>query len=378
MAALDSGGQWITTKTGDHVLIEPGKGTLRQQVQAHFAGMGREESKAQPKTLRERAAQARAKTAATDKAKPEPKTLRDRVSKAKEAGEKKPSKPKPTRGPMAEARREGKGKDARIVMADGGEPPAHISAAMIPPAYTDVRVSTDPKAEVLWTARDAKGRPKMDTVDSFKARSAAVKFARTDELVAKKDAILKQIHEARGNLKLKEEADAAWLMHEQATRPGSDADTKAKVKAYGATTLKAEHVVVSPQGVRLQFVGKEGIHHDHLIKDEKLGKMLVERKLTADERDGKIFATTDEKTRKFTATLDGGKFTPKDFRTAAANRAAIAEIQAKPEPAKTEKEYKQRVKEVSTKVSQLLGNRPKQAFDSYINPMVWNQWRPQP
>jgi DNA topoisomerase I len=296
--------------------------------------------------------------------------------KAKSERPEKDAKPKPTRGEMATARREGAGKDARIVMADGREAPSHVKPSMVPPNWTDVKVSIDPKAEVLVTARDAKGRPKMVTSESYDARSAAVKFGRVSEMIKEHDTIGKQIDKARKDPATKEEADVAWLMREQGTRPGSDRDTKAKVRAYGATTLEARHVVESPDGVRLQFIGKEGIAHDHLIRNPELGKMLVQRKQAAATPDARLFATDDKKVRDFTASLDGGKFSPKDFRTSVATRMAVDHVKADPHPSKDEKEHRKRVMDVAARVSKLLGNKPAQALESYIHPMAFSSWSP--
>lgn len=281
----------------------------------------------------------------------------------------------PKRGEMAEAKREGKGKDARLVMSDGSVAPAHIKPSMVPPDWTNVRISTDPSSEVLVTARDNKGRSKMVLSPSYEARAATIKFNRVSEMIAKHDEIAKEIQKARENSETKEEAECAWLMQIQATRPGSDRDTKAKAKAYGATTLEARHVVESSDGVRLQFVGKEGVNHDHLIRDPQLAKMLIERKNSAGSPDRKLFNTTDEKVREFTSSLDGGKFSPKDFRTSAATRMAADLVGKEKTIVKDQKELNKRIKAVAEHVSRLLGNRPAQALESYIHPAVFSPWR---
>jgi len=285
-------------------------------------------------------------------------------------------KAKPIRGEMVEARREGTGKNARIVMADGREAPAHIKPSMVPPQWTDVRVSVHPESELLVTARDTKGRSKMVLSEGYERRSAAIKFNRVTTMIDKHDEITSQILAAQKNPATKEEADVARLMQIQGTRPGSTKDTKAKVKAYGATTLEARHVVQSDDGVRLQFIGKEGIAHDHLIRDEDLAKMLLRRANAALSPDAPIFRTDAEKVRAFTSTLDGGKFSPKDFRTSAATRLADEIVKGSPGQSANLKEHKQRVKVVGERVSRLLGNRPAQALESYIHPEVFKPWTP--
>jgi DNA topoisomerase I len=287
----------------------------------------------------------------------------------------KPAKTPAKRGAMAPARREGKGRDARLVLADGSPAPAHVAAGKIPPQWKDVTVSLDPDADVLATGRDAAGRAKVIYRDEFHMRNAAHKFARTRAGLEWAGELHKQNQANRADPKLREEADCTWLMQEQATRPGSDKDTAAKVKAFGATTLRAEHVVETGDGVRLQFVGKEGVYHDHLIRNPDLAQMLLARKATAGSRGGKLFATDYDRVAKYAKSLDTGRFTPKDFRTIRANQLAIAEIGKAADPPANEKEYKARVKAVAERVSGVLGNRPAQALESYIDPAVFSAWK---
>ncbi len=283
---------------------------------------------------------------------------------------------KAVRGEMHEASRIGKGKEAKIVFADGKDAPPHIKPSMVPPNWTDVKISPHADADVLVTARDKAGRIKTVYSDNYAMKQQAAKFARIREMMDEEPIIHAKIQEdLRSPDKATREAAAcAFLIEQQATRPGSDKDTKAKAKAYGATTLRAEHVVEAADGVRLQFIGKEGVAHDHLVRDPVLAKELLERKRTAEERDGKLFNTNDSKLRSYTDTLDHGRFGPKDFRTLKATRLAIAAMQGV-DPPKTMKDYKAKVKSVAEKVSHVLGNRPQQALESYISPTVFSSWK---
>lgn len=285
------------------------------------------------------------------------------------------AKPAAKRGTMTGAQRIGKGKEARIVMADGSPAPAHIKPSMVPPDWSDVQISTDPDSDVLVQARDNKGRAKTVYRDDYHMRTAAVKFARVEEAMREMPGMLAQMQRDRDDPAKREQAECAWLMAEQATRPGSESDTGAKVKAYGATTLRAEHVETDEDGtVRLHFIGKEGVEHNHVIHNPELAAMLVARKQSADRRGGKLFATDETKVRDYVAQLDGGGFLSKDLRTVRANMIAIREIHATAPPA-TEKQYKAAVKAVAERVSHVLGNRPAQALESYINPAVFSSWR---
>lgn len=351
-----------------------------------------------------------------------------------------PEKQRAKAGKLVSARREGKGKDAVVILHGGKPAPEHIKPSMIPPAWKKVRVSLDPEADVLVTARDAKGRVKTVYHERFIANNQAAKFAKIQEGLKKFEQLSDEIQKDRSNPEFKEFADCAWLMQEQATRPGSDADTKGFehlygkkltaddflikydkkgkasialqigeekipmkdegsreeilrrikegedlddstywLKSFGATTLEDRHVVETVDGVRLRFQGKEGVFHDHLIKNPELASMLLDRKKTAGDRDGKIFNTDYLGVSSYVKKLDGGMFTPKDLRTMRATSMAIAEIKKMGDCCKTPEEYEQRVMEVAEKVSHVLGNRAEQCLLSYISPTVWSVWKnPEP
>ena len=355
-----------------------------------------------------------------------------------EEEESEPAKrPAVAKGQSAAAHREGKGKDAKIVMEDGSEAPAHITPAMIPPAWKNVQIFTDPDSEV-WVKATMPGKNgKKDAgkgvyKPSYEAEMAAAKFARKNAMQAEIKEIDSKIHSDRANPKKKDAADVAFLMREQATRPGSEADTKgvakhygkpvtaddfivtapkgkgpAKValkvgeetipvkdqgtadeiqrrikagesledstfwlKSHGATTLEGRHVVESPDGVRLQFVGKEGVWHDHLIANPQLASMLLARKESAGDA-GKLFGVNDTKAAAYVKTLDHGRLTPKDLRTNRANEIAAEEAGKFDGPPKDSDEGQARKMAVATTVSKKLGNQPEMCIERYIDPSTW-------
>ena len=338
-------------------------------------------------------------------------------------------------GNLEHAERIGEGKDSRLVI-NGRPAPDFIKPGMIPPAYSNnIRIATDPKSDVWAKCEDKDGNPKTVYNPEFLRRNETIKWGRTNEGVGKIDSIRSQIHNDRNQGKNKEEADASWLMSQQATRPGSDEDTKgskalwskpvsasdfvltpdpkgkgpAKVsikigesdipirdekaraeiesrisngkpmgdagywlKSHGATTLEGRHVVENPDGsASLQFMGKEGVWHDHKVSDTNLSKMLLDRKAAAGDT-GKLFNTDYGKVSKYVGGLGGGGFSPKDMRTIRANEIASRELGEKPIEVGSESERNAIIKGIAEKVSGVLGNRPQQALSSYINPMIFN------
>ena len=161
------------------------------------------------------------------------------------------------------------------------------------------------------------------------------------------------------------------LINHTGIRPGSSKDTKAAKQAYGATTLKAEHV--KDGGTRLVFTGKKGVALDIKVTVPALIKILA-AKAKGKARGESLFETDSSKLLKYTKTKDGGGFTPKNFRTAKGTESAIA-IMAGMKAPKSEAEYKKMVLKVGDQVSKLLGNTRTVAIQSYIDPTVWSQWR---
>lgn len=259
---------------------------------------------------------------------------------------------------------------------DGGPLPAHIVKLRIPPVWRDVTYASDADADLLATGRDAKGRLQAVYSQRFAATQAAAKFARIKELDDKFTQVRQQNEAARksDNPRTRDSADALKVIMETGIRPGSETDTKASVKAYGATTLEGKHVVVDGNPVSLRFVGKKGVSLDIPVRDASTAAMLRQRAKKAGP-DGKLFpATNHAALLAHTHSLDGGSFKTKDFRTLLGTQEAMREVRLMPKPS-SESAYKKAVMAVAKKVSARLGNTPTVALQSYINPSVFAGWR---
>jgi len=264
-------------------------------------------------------------------------------------------------------------KDGKLTMADGAPLPKHIPKN-IPPAWRNVVVARNPKAELLVKGRDAKGRWQSVYSKQHWEKAAKAKFAKTNELRKKARSIKAEVNKDAKNPVTREEASCLRLIINTGMRPGGRGDTKAEMKAYGASTIEGRHVRVSTAGkVTLVYIGKKGVSRKVEVTDKTIKADLIRRKKAAGAR-GKIFNTNEVKLSKYSQTKDGGKFKTKDFRTAKGTTAAVDLIKQMPRP-KNEKEYKKAVKEVGKKVSEVLGNTPAVALQSYIDPAVFSVWR---
>jgi DNA topoisomerase I len=267
-------------------------------------------------------------------------------------------------------------KEGKRVSVGGESLPQHIEDLKIPPAWTDVKYSHDPRSDLLVVGKDSKGRLQSIYSDAFSATQAAAKFDRIEELRKEFSSIKGQNDKARESKKehTKDAADCLALIMDTGIRPGSDADTGAKVKAYGATTLEGRHIVKTDDGVSLRFVGKKGVALDIPVHDKAIASMLAKRAERSGD-DGRLFpATNDKMLLDHVHSLDGGGFKTKDFRTHVGTSTAYDLVSRLPTP-KNEAEYKKSVMEVAKKVSKKLGNTPTVALQSYISPTVFSGWR---
>jgi DNA topoisomerase-1 len=260
--------------------------------------------------------------------------------------------------------------------ADRSAWPQYIQELAVPPAWTNVQISSDPNADLLVVGRDAKGRGQYIYSERFAQGQAEAKFERIRELTDKSAAIAAQndANQASADPVLAEHAEVAALIMQTGLRPGSDKDTGAEKQAYGATTLLGQHVKVGTDGsVHLEFTGKKGVDLSIPVPDQLAASLRA--RADAAGPDGKLFPQVDNRSlSEYVGTLDGGNFKTKDFRTAlgtATARTAMTKI-ATP---KTEAAYKKAVREVAKVVSTKLGNTPTVALQSYIDPSTFSEWR---
>lgn len=282
---------------------------------------------------------------------------------------------KPTKG-TSTGLQQAKRQNGKLVAANGSPLPAHIASLKIPPAWQDVSYSNDPKSPLQVTGKDSKGRLQYVYAPHYAAAQAAAKFARIKELDDQFDKVQKQNAHNRKSAdpRLREAADALHLVMQTGIRPGSEDDTAAAKKAYGATTLEGRHVVQTDMGTRLRFVGKKGVALDIPVNDPDTAKMLSDRAKKYGPT-GQLFPNTNDKhLRSYAHSLGNGGFKTKDFRTLLGTRVAMHALHEMPSP-KTDKDYRKAVLQIAKIVASKLGNTPTVALQSYISPTVFAPWQ---
>lgn len=244
-------------------------------------------------------------------------------------------------------------------------------ALRIPPAWTDVEIADDPDARLIAVGRDGKGRTQRLYSAAHTQEALVTKFIRQREFNTAMPELLRRI-EADLDGQHAEEASVLRLLVLSGFRVGGDADTHAKVKAFGASTLRPEHVIITGDTVHFDFIGKLGARQQHSIMDAALANDIGRRL----ERGGDtLFATNDGRVRAYLHSRSGDKaFKVHDFRTWNATEAARSAIERMAGPNSAE-EYWNRRDEVGDISARKLGDTRKIVLETYIDPLVFEDWR---
>lgn len=249
--------------------------------------------------------------------------------------------------------------------------PAERKALKIPPAWKDVWIETMPGASLRAMGVDAAGRTQRTYSSAHKAAASSNKFARVRKLLPLLPKLDKQ---AGKEMQDNDDALAVALMLRLGLRPGSTRDQKAKVPAYGATTLLREHIKITGSKVALDFGAKKGVQYKIAINDAVLAKALNARIAAAPTAQSQLLPDTNEKRSiNYFKSVVGSEFVQKDLRTAQAYGVAMEAIQSLPIP-KTQEQHKTQVAVVIARVASFLNNTPDVAKQSYVDPILFNSW----
>lgn len=244
------------------------------------------------------------------------------------------------------------------------------------PSWKNVHLNPDWDADMVAKGMDEAGRWQPRYTSEHTKGATADIHARVAELTDRLPTIRERLTEMMNDASLsqrdRETAAALLLVHKTAIRIGGTKDTKAKVKAFGATTLMTEHIRLGPGGrIELKFPGKSGKENSRVLFDQDLHSYFQERLLSG--KGVRLFNTDDERARVIMSRISGG-FTPKDYRTWHGTAIALKEIAKMPVP-KTHAEYLHARKQVGRVVSEFLSNTPDTALKFYINPTVFAPWQ---
>ena len=255
---------------------------------------------------------------------------------------------------------------------------ARIKALAIPPAWTNVWISTNSDGHLQATGRDDRGRKQYRYHPQWRETRDETKYGRMLEFGRALPRIRRRIERDLALPGLPREkvlAAVVELLELTLIRVGNEEYARANA-SYGLTTMRDEHVDVSPNLVTFVFRGKSGKEHEIGLRDRRLASVVRRcRDLPGQvlfqylDADGAAHSIGSADVNAYLREVAGAEFTAKDFRTWFGTVLAARELLAA-EPADTERERKQRIVRAVEAVSERLGNTPAICRKCYVHPVV--------
>ncbi|MFI5934382.1 DNA topoisomerase IB [Actinoplanes sp. NPDC051494] len=284
-------------------------------------------------------------------------------------------------GPGFSRRRSGRGfrylDEAGAALTDAAAV-ERIKALAVPPAWTGVWISADPRGHIQATGTDAAGRKQYVYHPQWRAERDSEKFEHAVEVAGKLPELRERLHEdlaGRGLSRERVLAAIVRLLDMGMFRVGGDRYARRDDDpTYGLSTLRPDHVRTRGGCVLLEFVGKSGKEHAAPVGDGEVCQVLrdLRRRRRGEER---LFAYWDphrrtwrevhaEEINEYLRGISGERMSAKDFRTWHGTVKAAQELAAAG-PGR-----RGAVPHAMRQVADLLGNTPAVARAAYVDPRV--------
>lgn len=254
---------------------------------------------------------------------------------------------------------------------------ARIRALAIPPAWTDVWISADPRGHIQATGRDARGRKQYRYHARWREVRDAAKYHRLVAFCAalpKLRAIVERDLRCSCLCRTKVIATVVALMERAQLRVGNEEYARDN-GSYGATTLRDRHARFQGDTLVLAYRGKGGIDRRVQITDRRLARIVRTCRDLPGQRlfqyvDGDdVRPISSSDVNDYLRDATGGPFSAKDYRTWAATLGAALLLCAQEAPA-SQRQCKRCITQVVTAIANQLGHTPAICRKSYIHPQV--------
>ena len=253
-----------------------------------------------------------------------------------------------------------------------------IRRLAIPPAWTDVWVSPDPRGHIQATGRDARGRKQYRYHERWREVRDETKYERMLEFAKALPRIRKRVDRDLARPQLTRErvlATIVRLLETSLIRVGNDEYARQN-DSYGLTTLREKHVRVVGSRVTFRFRGKSNKEHEVDVRDPRVARVIRRlQELPGQELfryvdpDGEARTVDSADVNAYLRDISGDDFTAKDFRTWAGTVFAARELCAIGAAAGS-RAAKRNVTEAVKAVAARLGNTPAVCRRCYIHPAV--------
>ena len=253
-----------------------------------------------------------------------------------------------------------------------------IRNLVIPPAWTDVWICTDPHGHLQATGRDARGRKQYRYHARWRAFRDETKFARLAGFAKSLPAIRRRTaRDLRRHGIPRERALAAVvdLLDRTLIRVGNEEYAREN-RSFGLTTLRDRHVEVDGASLRFTFRGKGGKEHVVDIHDRSLARLLGRMQDLPGQHlfqylngDGSAHPICSDDVNEYLREAAGDEYSAKDYRTWGAT-AHVADELIAAGPAPSVKKAEANVADAIRSAAERLGNTPRVTRLSYVHPLV--------
>ena len=257
-----------------------------------------------------------------------------------------------------------------------------IRSLVIPPAWTDVWIATDPRGHLQATGRDARGRKQYRYHPAWREVRDETKYHRMIGFAKALTAIRRHTDKDLRSAELTREkvlATVVKLLEKTLIRVGNEEYAKDN-QSFGLTTMRDGHVEVKGKLLKFEFKGKSGVRHEVALTDRKLAAVVKEcREMTGYElfqyrnENGKRQSIGSADVNAYLKAITGEDYTSKDFRTWAGTVLA-AKLLRDFEQVDSDAQRKQNIVRAVESVAKQLGNTKAVCRKCYIHPAVFDAY----
>jgi DNA topoisomerase-1 len=253
-----------------------------------------------------------------------------------------------------------------------------IKRLAVPPAWTDVWISPDPRGHLQATGRDAKRRKQYRYHERFREVRDEGKYERMVDFAKALPKIRARVDTDLNSSALTREkvlATIVRLLEMTLIRVGNEEYARAN-RHFGLTTLRGRHVAVRGTRVRFRFTGKSGAQHDVDLRDARVARVVRHlQELPGQELfqylddSGETRRIDSDDVNAYLRAIAGEDFTAKDFRTWAGT-VLVAQALLKCAPVENVRYARKNVTAAIAEVAGRLGNTPAVCRKAYVHPAI--------
>jgi DNA topoisomerase I len=259
-----------------------------------------------------------------------------------------------------------------------------IRDLVIPPAWEEVWICSDPMGHIQATGLDAAGRKQYRYHDRWELRRASRKYEAMREFARRLPRLRRSVArdiKLEGMPRERALACAVRLLDLGFFRIGGEEYAETN-ESYGLATILREHVSVQGKEMVFDFPAKSGQRRVQSVRDPgAIAAVEAMRRRRSGPEDLLVFreggSWHDVRSTDVNVYIQekiGEDFSAKDFRTWHGTVLAAAALSGEPRP-KSEAAGKRTIAAAVASVAEVLGNTPAVCRRSYIDPRVFDRYR---